>query len=78
MAKKQPEPEPLECPIRKCLDLFTGAGNRFETFRQHIRQARIEFLLALRSLIDRRIDDLKQPAGAPKTRATKIEVKGDE
>ena len=78
MAKKQPEPEPLECPLRKFFDCLRGKGKRFDTFRQHVKQARIEMLLAFRSLIDRRIDDLKQPADASKGRTTKIEVKGDE
>jgi len=39
--------------------------------REHLRNARIEVLKAVRSVLDRRIDDLSRPASR---RGTKVEV----
>jgi hypothetical protein len=75
MAKKNREEEPFVCPVgRFFMDLDKVWGSRSQ-FHKHLDQSRIEFLKALRSLMDERIDTLeKRQSGKDKKKATKIEV----
>ncbi|MFP4058483.1 MAG: hypothetical protein ACLF0G_16575 [Candidatus Brocadiia bacterium] len=79
MAKRQSEPVEARCPVYRVLERLCGEGERSE-FVDHLRNARVEMLLAVRSLIDRRIEELKaKPAkkSAGKSRSKRIEVKGE-
>lgn len=64
------------CPLsRICSDLDRIFGNESD-FRKHLNRSRIEFLKAMRSLIDSRIDNLedKTESKARGTGKTSIEV----
>ncbi len=70
MTDQQQQQPPAAAPAERCLcrqamefwlDLF---GVRSENARQHLRNSRIEFLKAIRSVLDERIDYLSQ-AGQP-------------
>lgn len=75
MAKKRREENPVLCPVgRFFADLDEIWGSRSK-FHKHLDQSRIEFLKALRSLMDERIEALeKRQSGKGKRKAAKIEV----
>jgi len=60
--------EPCLCRevLRRVDEVF---GLKSEAARQHLRNSRIEFLKAIRSLIDERIEHLSR-AGQPGTKVT--------
>jgi len=72
-ARRNEPCESFQCPLKDLLEVFDRWGD--ETFGA-FRQTRIEFLKAVRSLIDRRIDDLETDGKKPrrKGRVRKIEV----
>jgi hypothetical protein len=75
MAKKKTEDEMVVCPVGKFfMDLERGSKKRSKFFH-HLYQSRVEFLKAVGSLIDERIEDLEEK-GTRKERkkARKIEV----
>ena len=75
MGKKKNEEEKGFCPVGEFfLDIEKIFGEK-STFFKHLTQSKIEFLKAIRSLIDERIDGLekKRQAGAGK-KMTKIKV----
>ncbi len=76
MAAKKSEPQMAICPVGKFfMDLENVFGKRTEFFK-HMSRSRLEFLKAMRSLIDERIDTLeKKQAPKQKKRMTKIKVK---
>ena len=75
MAAKKSEPQMVICPVGKFfMDLETVFGKKSD-FAKHMTQSRIEFLKAMRSLLDEHIDDLeKKKKPKKKKRATKIKV----
>ena len=76
MAAKKSEPQMAICPVGKFfMDLENAFGKQSDFFK-HMTQSRLEFLKAVRSLLDERIDTLeKQSAPRKKKRMTKIKVK---
>lgn len=77
MAKgKATEQTPYLCPIARFFrDLEKGFGKKSK-FRDHLNRSRIEFLKALRSLVDERIKDLEKGAseqGGKKVTKIKVE-----
>ena len=76
MAKKERKEKEMEtCPVcRFFSDVERIAGEKSEFF-EHLNKSRVEFLKAIRSLIDERIEGLegKGSAGARK-KMTKIKV----
>ena len=72
---KQKEEEMVVCPVGKFfLDLQKGSRKKSKFF-EHLDLSRIEFLKALRSLIDDRIENLEEKKGSrQEKKATKIEV----
>ena len=76
MAAKKTEPQMAVCPVGKFfMDLENVFGKKSDFFK-HMNQSRIEFLKAMRSLLDERIDTLeKEAAPKAKKRMTKIKVK---
>ncbi len=76
MAAKKSEPQMVICPVGKFfMDLENAFGKQTDFFK-HMTQSRIEFLKAMRSLLDERIDSLEKKKGAKaKKRMTKIKVK---
>jgi hypothetical protein len=75
MAKKEAE-NATKCPLCEVMDLLTAKCERLRAskFAQHVRTARTEMLMAVRSLIDERIEEMKKADAAP-SRARRIQVK---
>ncbi|MFZ7112076.1 MAG: hypothetical protein ACOWYE_10375 [Desulfatiglandales bacterium] len=63
------------CPLGRFFQDLERISGRKSAFFRHMTQSRVEFLKAVRSLIDARIEEIekKAPAGEEK-RAEKIEV----
>ena len=76
MAAKKPEQQMAACPVGKFfMDLENVFAEKSDFFK-HMNQSRIEFLKAMRSLLDARISALeKQARPKAKKRLTKIRVK---
>lgn len=75
MSKKRREENPFVCPVGKFFMEMEEVWGSRSKFRKHMDQARVEFLKALRSLMDERIEMLeKKESGKGKKRATKINV----
>ncbi len=72
---KQKEDEMVVCPVGKFfLDLQKGSRKKSKFF-EHLDLSRIEFLKAMRSLIDDRIEGLEEKKSSrQEKKATKIEV----
>jgi len=75
MAKKKEKPESVICPVGQFfMDLKKGPWEDSK-FMTHLDRSRIEFLKAIRSLLDDRIDYFeKKRSRGGKKRATKITV----
>ena len=77
MGKKKSENahEMVVCPVGKFfMDLERVSGKRSKFFH-HLYQSRVEFLKAVRSLIDEKIEDLEEKSERKeKKKARKIEV----
>ena len=74
MAKKEAERE-TRCPLCELFDAMTARCDRMRssTFAQHLRNAQKEVLLAVRSVIDERIESLgKGGKGKPRSRRIKV------
>ena len=76
MAKKKSKEKVFVCPIGKFfLDLEESFGRKSE-FAKYMIQSRIEFLRAIRSLVDERIGDLeKKQSDKAGKKMQKIKVK---
>jgi len=77
MAKdKKIEEEAYLCPVGRFFsDLEKKLPRKKSKFREHLTRSRVEFLKAIRSLVDERIEQLEKEASAKDgKRVTKIEV----
>lgn len=75
MGKEKVEKEMVLCPVgRFFLDLEKASGKKSRFF-EHLTQSRVEFLKAVRSLVEEKIEDLEKKGTARgKKRVTKIKV----
>jgi hypothetical protein len=74
MSKKKNEEEIVLCPVGKFfLDLQKASGKKSEFF-DHLNRSRVEFLKAIRFLVDEKIDDIEKKSVKGKKKATKIKV----
>ena len=75
MGKEKVEKEMVLCPVgRFFLDLEKASGKKSRFF-EHLTQSRVEFLKAIRSLVEEKIEDLEKKGTARgKKRVTKIKV----
>jgi hypothetical protein len=72
--KKNEEWEGFVCPVGKFFhELGKGMVKRSD-FHKHLSRSRIEFLKAIRSLVDERIETLEGKGPEPEHKVTKIEV----
>lgn len=66
--------ESFECPVGQLFGCLKRSFGPKSEFRRHLYRSKIEFLKALRSLIDERIEDLEKRAeGSPK-KAIKVAI----
>lgn len=75
MRRNEAEREKVSCPVgRFFADLEKRAG-RGSKFFDHLSRSRLEFLKAVRSLLDERIEEMeKKGAGKGGRRAKRIDV----
>ncbi|SFM85028.1 hypothetical protein [Thermodesulforhabdus norvegica] len=62
------------CPIGELINQVRSTFGSESEFRQHIRNSKVEFLKAIRSIIDKKIQDLEQSSKISERRATKVQV----
>jgi hypothetical protein len=75
--KKEPEKNNSEtagCPVARLFSEMEKAYGRKSNFFTHLHQSQIEFLKAIRSLVDDRIGELEKKEARGKKRAVKVEV----
>jgi hypothetical protein len=75
MATKKNQEETFVCPVGKFFSEIDKIGGRKSKFFDHMNKSKLEFLRAIRSIVDERIEDLqkKSTSGSGK-KATKIKV----
>lgn len=74
MEKSNHEKETLLCPVgRFFAELETTAGRK-SAFHEHMNKARVEFLKAVRSLVDERIERMETKPEGGERKATRVEV----
>lgn len=75
MSKKKNEEQAVLCPVgRFFMDLQSSSGKKSDFFK-HLDKSRVEFLKAIRSLVDDRIDAIeKTEHKKKKKKATRINV----
>ncbi len=77
MARTPGEPREVKCPIYEILDRLHDKGRSCGEFFDHLKKAKVELLLALRSLIDERVERLTKTGGQkPRARRIKVTEKG--
>ena len=74
MAKQKHEEEIIYCPVARFFSDLEKIYERKSTFFEHLNSSRIEFLKALRSLFDERIDSLEKMGAKRSKKMPKIEV----
>jgi len=75
MGKKHREEEMVVCPVGRFFMDLEKASGRKSAFFEHLDRSRVEFLKALRSLLDDRIEAMEQKEHAGRRKkAAKIEV----
>lgn len=70
------DPKKQEGRVEEMAEEFRARARKFfpPEFRQHMMNARREFLLGIRSLIDARIEALERAEKAAAKKATKVKV----
>lgn len=75
MDKGKNENEIFICPVSRFFSELGKLSGRGSKFTEHLSQSRIEFLRAIRSLVDERIEGLeKKTSKKGKKKVTKIKV----
>lgn len=75
MAKKRNEDDEFVCPVGRFFSDLEKASRKKSKFFDHMNLSRIEFLKAIRALVDERIEDIEKKGSAKKEKkATKIKV----
>ena len=75
MGKKTSEKETFQCPVKQFIDALDGIFDKQSAFYRHLTNSRVEFLKAVRCLIDDRIAHLeKKDANTDRKKSTKIKV----
>lgn len=75
MTRKSNEERKFVCPVGKFFAEIERVREKDAKFFGHITNARVEFLKAVRTLVDERIADLEKRASSrSKRKATKISV----
>jgi hypothetical protein len=74
MAKEKADQEIMSCPVARIFSEMEKACGPKTTFFTHLHQSHLEFLKAIRSLVDDRIEDLEKKTEKGKKKTTKIKV----
>ena len=75
MEKKKTKDEVFVCPVGRFFSDLEKASRKKSKFFDNMNLSRVEFLKAIRSLVDERIEDLeKKGSSTREKKATKINV----
>ena len=74
MAKEIPKEEMMYCPVARLFSDLEKFSGRKSPFFDHLKNSRVEFLKAVRSLFDKRIDSLEKMGTKGGKRMSKSEV----
>lgn len=74
MAKEKNEKEMAVCPMCRFFGDMEKVFDKESKFFEHLNQSRIEFLKAIKTLVDGRIENLEKKGGKGKKKVTKIKV----
>ena len=74
MAKKKIENEECLCPVGRFFADLEEVFSKDSVFGKHLDKSRLEFLKAIKFLVDERIDTLEKKGTKKKKRKTRIEV----
>ncbi len=75
MGKAKKEKVTMLCPVGRFFQGLEGVPEIQSEFFDHLKKARIEFLRAIRALVDERIEHIEKKASRrAKKRVTKIKV----
>jgi len=75
MAKEKEKSEMCSCPVGRIFSDLEKISWEKSKFFKHLNNSRVEFLKAIRSLIDERIENLeKKESPKAKKKMTKIKV----
>ena len=73
-AKDKDKNEGISCPVGRFFsDLEKASGNKSK-FLEHLSRSKLEFLKAVKYLVDDKIEDLEKKGPAKGKKATKIKV----
>ena len=75
-AKKEDINEAITCPVGKFFSDLEKMSRKKSKFMEHLTRSRVEFLKALRCLVDEKIEDLEKKGthrGKKKTTRIKVE-----
>ena len=73
-AKSEDIHEEISCPIGKFFSDLEKMSRKKSKFIEHLTRSRIEFLKALKYLVDEKIEDLEKK-GTPRGRKRKTRIK---
>ena len=74
MAKEKTDQEIMSCPVARIFSEIEKACGPKTNFLNHLHQSQLEFLKAIRSLVDDRIGALEKKTETGKKKTTKIKV----
>lgn len=75
MAKeKKHKEEKFHCPVGRFFEDLEGLQGGKPEFFDHLNQSRLEFLKAIRSLVDEKIVNIEKKSARKQKKATKIKV----
>ena len=74
MSKEKHEHDTVACPFCRFFSEMEKITGKKSKFFEHMNQSRVEFLKAVRSLVDERIEDIEKKAAKGKKKMTKIKV----
>ena len=75
MGKKRHDEEMVICPVGRFFMNLEKASDKKSQFFEHLDRSRVEFLKALRSLLDESIERMeKRDRSGRKKKATKIDI----
>ncbi len=74
MATEKNEREVFTCPVGRFFMGFEKLCKTGSPFFEHLNRSRLEFLKAIRSLVDERIEKLEKCGKPREKKATKIKI----
>ena len=71
MGGKKSKPGNCDCPVGKFFEILENGPDKTSSFYKHMNRSKLEFLKAIRTLVDERIDDLEKKAKPGKKKKVK-------